>query len=697
MRNTSKLLVVLLAGFMLAGVTEADELERLKGDLAGADERARSVARQLLPRYGTDAVHALVPLLSHADAKVRWAAEKVVEDIANQCGKASRQDDRLEVMAVFTGLINPEASPELTITALRFLPLVVPEGASVDAVSGLLDNPGLREKARACLQHIGTAKACEALVAALPKADLPFACALLDAIGHFESRDSVAPVMQMAATHGDAQVRAAALRATAWTGDPALAKTFQDVRAKATPEASFDTTQALLLLAEAMAKRGGNWEMAMALFKDILSTSEHGILQSAAVMGLGRFGDASAVGAIAKGVKGGNPRLQATAVPALEALQGKEASEAIRDAYPAFDPLIRVRLVEMFGRRGDAAFLSILKAEAKSEDAAFRMATLRALAAASLPDALPILVDAAQNGVEAERAFAMEAATSMAGTLGTTGDAAGAGRAYLNLYTLAKDDALRVTALKGMARYPVVEAYDTVMAALRVESLKAAATEAVPALFAPLAGAGQEDKARHIFELATKSSSSSSTLLNMAMRLQGVNTALDTTQLLGVVKSWHLIGPFGWKTEAHWEKAFVGEPVIDLTKTYPDGSDQRAWKAHTTASATGIVDLMGQVARQEQCFAYAYTEIETDEALPAQVRLGSDDGNMVWVNGTRIWDNRIDRGTAFDQDIVDCELTKGVNRILVKISQGAGGWNFQLRVTRRDGSAAPFRMHAVAE
>ena len=47
----------------------------------------------------------------------------------------------------------------------------------------------------------------------------------------------------------------------------------------------------------------------------------------------------------------------------------------------------------------------------------------------------------------------------------------------------------------------------------------------------------------------------------------------------------------------------------------------------------------------------------------------------------------MDRGSAPDQDVAAGQLLQGKNRVLVKISQGAGGWNFMLRITRPDGTA----------
>ena len=151
-----------------------------------------------------------------------------------------------------------------------------------------------------------------------------------------------------------------------------------------------------------------------------------------------------------------------------------------------------------------------------------------------------------------------------------------------------------------------------------------------------------------------------------------------------------MAGPFDWKTDADWDTGFVGEPEIDLAATYKNGEEKIAWKPVAVGDGMGLLNLHGLVAARERCFAYAYTEIEVAEAGPAQLRVGSDDGNRLWLNGKQVVGiTRWTGARPLDQDIVDCELVKGVNRILAKISQGGGGWTFCMRITRagRDGHA----------
>ena len=119
------------------------------------------------------------------------------------------------------------------------------------------------------------------------------------------------------------------------------------------------------------------------MYKELLASAPSAPLRGAAIAGLGRYGDASVVDAIVAAAKEGGPELQDVAVSSLEMIEGRAAAGRIRDAYPTFEAEARLKLVAMFGRRGDAAYLAVLREEAKSDSAAFRMAALKALSSST--------------------------------------------------------------------------------------------------------------------------------------------------------------------------------------------------------------------------------------------------------------------------------------------------------------------------
>ncbi|MBN1362903.1 MAG: hypothetical protein JW993_20055 [Sedimentisphaerales bacterium] len=83
--------------------------------------------------------------------------------------------------------------------------------------------------------------------------------------------------------------------------------------------------------------------------------------------------------------------------------------------------------------------------------------------------------------------------------------------------------------------------------------------------------------------------------------------------------------------------------------------------------------------------AYAHTYVHSLIAQAVQLRLGSDDGMKVWLNGQNVYTSAVCRSHALDQDIVDVALSEGWNRLLVKLSENCGSWRFSARLADSEG------------
>lgn len=98
------------------------------------------------------------------------------------------------------------------------------------------------------------------------------------------------------------------------------------------------------------------------------------------------------------------------------------------------------------------------------------------------------------------------------------------------------------------------------------------------------------------------------------------------------------------------------------------------------------VNLAARFPGQDNCIAYLRTQVNAPEAMPAAILLGSDDGAKIWVNGKVVHSNNIDRGEVPDDDVAPIQLLKGLNEIIVKVSQGGGGWSMSARIVSTDGT-----------
>ena len=148
----------------------------------------------------------------------------------------------------------------------------------------------------------------------------------------------------------------------------------------------------------------------------------------------------------------------------------------------------------------------------------------------------------------------------------------------------------------------------------------------------------------------------------------------------GYLTRWRLVGPFAWDEQKYnldWK--FVNEPNIDLTENYTFKGKTLRWTQF--ASDRGMIDLTQLFTPDFDVSCYAYAEFELSQAQDVLLKVGSNDDFKCWMNGK--FAGRFDggRGWAPDQDVLKVEGRKGVNRVLVKISQSGGNWAFSVRVT----------------
>jgi alpha-mannosidase len=130
-----------------------------------------------------------------------------------------------------------------------------------------------------------------------------------------------------------------------------------------------------------------------------------------------------------------------------------------------------------------------------------------------------------------------------------------------------------------------------------------------------------------------------------------------------------------------WD-AMLDRPFIAESAAAPNAGDRvgkHTWKS--VAAPDGSVDLLAQgFPIIASCAAYAFTYVHCLRAGTVQLLLGSDDGILVRVNGRQAWRLHTQRSCVLDQDVVDIQLAAGWNRLLFKISQLGGAWNFCARI-----------------
>jgi len=149
---------------------------------------------------------------------------------------------------------------------------------------------------------------------------------------------------------------------------------------------------------------------------------------------------------------------------------------------------------------------------------------------------------------------------------------------------------------------------------------------------------------------------------------------------------WRVIGPFENEGDG-FEMVYPPEEEVDVEAEYEGKDGAVKWENLSDDKLDGFVDFQYIFDPGQWAVGYAWTKIISPEARTVQLRAGSDDEVKIWLNGKEVLSSDLPRAAEYDQDIVEVELNKGENQLLVKVCNQEMTWGFYLRFTDVDGKA----------
>ena len=154
----------------------------------------------------------------------------------------------------------------------------------------------------------------------------------------------------------------------------------------------------------------------------------------------------------------------------------------------------------------------------------------------------------------------------------------------------------------------------------------------------------------------------------------------DSLTVYPSIPRWRVVGPFDNKGDGQTD---TPQPVekgpIDPSASYRGKGGRRIrWRVlerpgDLAPDAEHVIDF-NKLYGGTNVAAYALVWIDSRRATDAVLALGSDDGVVVWLDGTRVHTKLLSRGYRSREDRVPLRLRKGRNRLLVKVAQGNGDW-----------------------
>ena len=638
------------------------------------------------------AVPLLRPLLTDPDAAIASSAAGALGRIANQ--------DALTALEAASKSVAPAVRPTVLEALMRCAETLIADGktAEAKAIYTSLAKSSEADHVRVAA-HVG-------LIRCAGKGDLAQIKSAL------QGRDAAAQV--------------AALQMAGSIQDPKATAVFTGLLPKSGP--------ALQVALLALLRTRGDVSALPAV--QAAARSQEVAVRSAALAALGELGDASLVSLLAEASTARDPAEQKAARQALASLRRGDVAGALVSQLNTASPAVQVELIRALTTRDEKSAVPALLQLARSDRAATRKGALQALSSladGSQTGALVQLLTSAKDAAARDEIVSVFESLSERSASGkglddepvvrsVTGGDFETRKALLQVCALFVNDSLRNalrSALKDSDERVRAAAARVLCGARDVAllpDLMAVARETSDSSLRSLAIAGivrlasdetvvlaaeqRTETLAAVFELATRVEDKRQALSGLArvpnqktlelaqkaasdpaVQAEAKAALVQLRRKLGL-----FTGPFiqDWLVSGPYRKAgAAGALAVFDVRFNPEKPGAKVkWQA---APRGEQVNLAALFPGEENCAAYLKAEVIAPEATEALLLLGSDDGVKAWLNGKVVHANNVDRGEVADQDKATIRLAKGTNELLLKITQGGGGWSARARIVGADG------------
>jgi HEAT repeat protein len=317
--------------------------------------------------------------------------------------------------------------------------------------------------------------------------------------------------------------------------------------------------------------------------------------------------------------------------------------------------------------------LKCLQAACKDVNAEIRDCAVRAMARYPEPTAAETLLDIFETtNTPAHRTVALQGCIRLCRT--TDMPAERAVKLYRQAMQQAATAAEEKLILSGLAEVAHPDALRMALSVMEQPAVKAEASLAVIAL-------AQKTSAMDASLASTAAGKvlADPTLNNLHPRARSVIDMIKSFE--DFILAWQVTGPY-FKDNSNYSElfavAFAPETASADVKwsPIPAGTDpKRPW----------ILDLLKLYPGNSRV-AYVKTSIKSPRKQQVVLELGSDDGNKAWLNGKLVHANNIARAAIPGSDKAKITLNEGWNKLMLKITQNIGPWEFCARIRNADGA-----------
>jgi hypothetical protein len=161
-------------------------------------------------------------------------------------------------------------------------------------------------------------------------------------------------------------------------------------------------------------------------------------------------------------------------------------------------------------------------------------------------------------------------------------------------------------------------------------------------------------------------------------------------QATGIINQINKFGDFitAWQVSGPYMRQNVLGPELFDTQFAPEKAETDAkWGILPASEDSGRPWLiqLERIFGGDNRVAYVRNKVWSDKDQQVRLELGSDDGIKVWLNGEVVHANNAARGIKPGDDKVNVNLKKGWNAMMMKVTQGGGGWGACAKFRTVDG------------
>jgi len=662
--------------------------------LAGADETVAAAAATALGRIGGRAADAA--LSAARDKSPPSVLPSILEGLL-RCGERLRAEgDESAAAALYRPLLADRFPAHFRVAAWRGLVQTDAAGRCELVTSALTGADGvLRAAAAQGIRESSDPQVIEAYVARWAALPAEAQLAVMDA--HRRRGAEALPTVRAAAASPHPAVRVAAWHALAELNIPATIPMLAQAAAHGEPaerdaardaltqmhgpgvrEALFSEVESLeppakTELLRVLGERGES-EAASVLLRHAAAEAE--LVRAAALEALRKLAVEAALGPllelVVKPLPGadGEPLRRALFAVCQACRDKNQATVLVLDAMRGAAVTERRQLLTVMNALGTDQALSAVQNAARGEDPDLAKDAVRVLADWPSAAAAPGLLELAARSDDATlHALAMRGFVRL-----TAHEPNSAQRIALlrQALTAARRTEEKRQALGQLGQLTTPDALEAVLPYLAEDGLRQEAATAAVSVAERLAGSHPELVAEAAARLLALDQSAD--IVRRATALRGKPKSGS------FLRQWLVCGPYRQSGISGAEKLFS-------IAFGPEKADENVpWRAVPPAD---MVDLSGIFPGQTDCVAYLKTWVIVPQDSAALLLVGSDDGIQAWLNGAVVHANNTDRPATIDEDTAPIKLNKGPNLLMLKVTQGAGGWSACARIVRPDGETLP--------